>query len=141
MNRRIGFLVTAASIAALFTISCVGEPSDSTAENHEDNAASDSALSYTCWGTTYTDLNGGYCYKPCAAGYHGIATVCYETNCKSGYVDTGLTCEPNSYGNGCSNSCPSGYKNIGPCFCRFNGNAYSKGSYDRGAGMPASPVF
>ncbi|MGA7304248.1 MAG: hypothetical protein WBW88_05215 [Rhodothermales bacterium] len=44
------------------------------------------------------EQDGGLCYQQCQSGYHGIATICYQWDCPSGFRDDGLYCaKPGPY--------------------------------------------
>jgi hypothetical protein len=60
------------------------------------------------------EKNGALCYPRCQSGYKGVGPVCWQ-NCAPNMVDTGVACEPTTYGRGVGRipdrtPCPAGYR-------------------------------
>jgi len=98
----------------------------------------------SCTDPAHPSMDAGLCYAACNSNEHGVATMCIQNSCETGYTDYGLTCTYTAgallVGKGCcctvfgccNKNCGYGYEDDGGCFCRAITYGISR---DRGVGI------
>lgn len=84
----------------------------------------------SCTNPSNPSFDAGLCYAACNSNEHGVATMCIQNSCETGYTDYGLTCTYTAgallVGKGCcctvfgccNVNCGYGYQDDGGCLCR-----------------------